>query len=331
MLFFGVLYHLRHPLLGLEKVCALTKADGLACVESFVTDAEERATERHLEFYETDELGGQIDNWFGPTTACLAALCRSAGFVRAEQLYNDDRRAGVACYRRCQAVPTGAKPPLLAVAINNRHEDLYFSPGKDEYICLHFHHGEDLTRDDVEVEVGGFGAPALLVAPTAEDRWQANVRVPPGLRPGNHPVTIRVHGSLPSNAVKIALLRPSQDRPSGTTIRAGSISREAPHLVAVGNTMDGGTVFHGYRAEKLRCIFESSHSELDISSVEARIDDTPAATALVGRGRDEQWEIVLRLPQGLPAGRHEVRVRTFDSKYSRALPIQLNPGTDWAG
>ena len=179
VLFLGVLYHLRHPLLGLERVCALTNADGLACIESFVTDADERAGECHLEFYETDELGGQIDNWFGPTTHCLVSLCRSAGFARANLLYNDDRRAGVACFRKHDAVRTDSETPLLAVAINNRHEDQYFSPGKDEYICLHFHYGRDASRNDVLVEVGDSEVPALIAAPTGPGRWQVNVRLPP--------------------------------------------------------------------------------------------------------------------------------------------------------
>ena len=36
VLFFGVLYHLKHPMLALERVCELST--DLACVESFVTD-----------------------------------------------------------------------------------------------------------------------------------------------------------------------------------------------------------------------------------------------------------------------------------------------------
>src|SRR3954452_541666 len=39
VLFFGVLYHLRHPLLGLERICALTKE--AAFVESFVVDSQD--------------------------------------------------------------------------------------------------------------------------------------------------------------------------------------------------------------------------------------------------------------------------------------------------
>lgn len=55
----GVLYHLKHPLLALEKICAVTR--DRCIVESFVIDA--APANRHqgipyAEFYETDELGG---------------------------------------------------------------------------------------------------------------------------------------------------------------------------------------------------------------------------------------------------------------------------------
>ena len=40
-------------------------------------------TRFHMEFYETDELGGQIDNWCGPTVECLMAMTRAGGFPRA--------------------------------------------------------------------------------------------------------------------------------------------------------------------------------------------------------------------------------------------------------
>ena len=36
--FFGVLYHLKHPLLALENVCGMCR--DMACIESFVTDAD---------------------------------------------------------------------------------------------------------------------------------------------------------------------------------------------------------------------------------------------------------------------------------------------------
>src|SRR5579863_6244040 len=77
VLFFGVFYHLRHPLLGLEKAVELST--DLALVESFVIDTENRKIPAVMEFYERAELGGQVDNWCGPSPECLLSMCRSAG------------------------------------------------------------------------------------------------------------------------------------------------------------------------------------------------------------------------------------------------------------
>ena len=110
VLFFGVLYHLRHPLLGLEKICALTRET--AFVESFVTDGDSCS----LEFYESDELGGQLDNWYGPTPKCVEVLCRSAGFARVQMDYVEQNRAGWTCHRKwepCRGCHRGRAVALL--------------------------------------------------------------------------------------------------------------------------------------------------------------------------------------------------------------------------
>jgi len=97
--FLGVYNLLKRPLLALEIVCALTT--DTAIVESFVTDAETWQEHQHdipsMEFYETDELGNQMDNWIGPTVGCLMAMCRAAGFARVELLHASGLHAGVAC------------------------------------------------------------------------------------------------------------------------------------------------------------------------------------------------------------------------------------------
>ena len=102
VLFLGILYHLKHPLLALEMVCELTT--DTAIVESFVTDGdtwrEHIGDVPSMEFYETDELGNQLDNWNGPTVGCLLAMCRAAGFVRVELLYAGGFQAGAVCYRQ---------------------------------------------------------------------------------------------------------------------------------------------------------------------------------------------------------------------------------------
>ncbi|HMC62733.1 MAG TPA: DUF1698 domain-containing protein, partial [Candidatus Solibacter sp.] len=103
----GVLYHLRHPVLALEIVCSLTTE--VAIVETFVTDGagwrEHVADIPTMEFYETDELNGQMDNWVGLTVGCLLAMCRAAGFARVELFAVDSINAAVACYRKWEAEP----------------------------------------------------------------------------------------------------------------------------------------------------------------------------------------------------------------------------------
>ena len=119
VLFFGVLYHLRHPLLALEKVCSLTR--NIAFIESYVVDMQPSKGECYLEFYEIDELGGQIDNWCGPTTECLMAMTRSAGFCRVEWKYLCDRRGGLIAHRTWGITPSdGADSPFLSSAVTQK-------------------------------------------------------------------------------------------------------------------------------------------------------------------------------------------------------------------
>ena len=78
VLFLGVLYHMRHPLLALEKVAALTS--GLLIVESHIdmTDTPEPA----MRFYPGAEINGDATNWWGPNAACLEAMLRDVGFTQ---------------------------------------------------------------------------------------------------------------------------------------------------------------------------------------------------------------------------------------------------------
>jgi tRNA (mo5U34)-methyltransferase len=82
--FLGVLYHMRHPLVALQRVCMLTK--GLAVIETeavALPGFEDRAV---CEFFEGDGLYGDPTNWWAPNAKALEGLCRAAGFRRAEVL-----------------------------------------------------------------------------------------------------------------------------------------------------------------------------------------------------------------------------------------------------
>jgi tRNA (mo5U34)-methyltransferase len=207
--FLGVLYHLKHPLLALEMVCALTTE--VAVVESFVTDAqtwrEHEGGIPTLEFYETDELGNQLDNWFGPSVACLMAMCRAAGFARVELLHAGGFTAGVGCFRRWEPAPEhpAEAAPELAAVMNTRTLGINFSTRKEEYLSCWFHAAQEPSREELRLEVGGYGVPALYVRREPDGRLLGNFRLPPGLPPGWHDVRLRLAASGFGRSFRIAV------------------------------------------------------------------------------------------------------------------------------
>lgn len=87
--FFGTLYHLRHPLLALERLAQVGK--GANYVESAILDDfspyDGGFTKRYaghqmvMEFYPSSEYGGNPTNWWVPTARCLASMVLAAGFT----------------------------------------------------------------------------------------------------------------------------------------------------------------------------------------------------------------------------------------------------------
>ena len=327
VLFFGVLYHLGHPLLGLEKVLSITR--DTAFVESFVIDSDPLSESCTLEFHETDELGGQIDNWFGPSVKCLMALCRSAGFPSVDLRYVQDRRAGLTCSRRLNlsGIPdSGPASPLLCFAVNNRRHDFYFSSGKDEYICLYFRCLEtNLNRQDVLVEIDGLGVPVLIVANTGTGEWQVNVRVPAGLPQGLHAIRVGTRTSGFGQPLSIHMLPPDAIRPTAVFQGAATATVAPSVLISIENTLDRSTTFHGYRAEHLSCQFTTDELTLGVANVEFQIDDETHPILALGRASENNWQINAKLPSCLPGGTHEVRVCTSNSLPSNKIQFTYLP------
>lgn len=206
VVFMGVLYHLKHPLLGLERVCDVTT--DMAIVESFVTNEEITSDPPALEFYETTELLGQADNWCGPNIQCLLAMCRTAGFARPELIRVKFQRAVVACYRHWLPEPDNptAAPPHLLAATHSSNYGINVSSTREEYITAFFKSNETaLNIHNVFPEVGGYGVPPLAVNHVGGDGWQVSFRVAPGLREGWHKVRLRTGNSRNSNECPIAI------------------------------------------------------------------------------------------------------------------------------
>ena len=93
VLFLGVLYHLRHPLLALEKIHSVCRE--FALVESHVLDqaflynghsiplehVHPLLTESPImQFYPGEELGQDASNWWAPTVECLRCMLETSGF-----------------------------------------------------------------------------------------------------------------------------------------------------------------------------------------------------------------------------------------------------------
>jgi len=76
----GVLYHLKHPLMALERIFSVT-ADQLI-LETYVDmlDCDRPA----MAFYPGTELNNDPSNWCGPNPAMVIAMLKTVGFRKAE-------------------------------------------------------------------------------------------------------------------------------------------------------------------------------------------------------------------------------------------------------
>lgn len=76
VLFLGVLYHLRHPLLALERVAAVTRQ--LLVVETVVDMVGFRRPA--MAFYPDRELNNDPTNWWAPNVPAMTAMLATVGF-----------------------------------------------------------------------------------------------------------------------------------------------------------------------------------------------------------------------------------------------------------
>lgn len=212
--FLGVLYHLKHPLLGLEQVCEVTR--DFAIIETHQIDNLFDTKHPVMEFYEVDELGGQYDNWWGPNTECLVQMARAAGFVRVEVMRRQASRVVIKAFRRWDDKPNESQAsvaPLKLVDVLNAVTLNHTLPRRGRHAILALSVAglpSDATRDSVRVEVGGLGTKPVYVGAWGEDgNWQINAPVPPGLDLGK--AVVRVwNGAQLSNDFEIELVEGGQ-------------------------------------------------------------------------------------------------------------------------
>lgn len=308
--FLGILYHLRHPLLALEIVCSLT-AD-TAIVESLVTDAPDWQSHQDqmptLEFYETDELGGHLDNWFGPSVAALLGMCRAAGFARVELLHTADNQAQVACYRQWLPVIEREPAPELLAAIQTRTGGINVSARRDDYVGVRFRSERAaMTRHHVQFQIGPYGAHAVYLKRHNDGTWEANVRVPLGLAPGWHDVRIRTESGW-SNPVPLAVDLPLEAAPLEITGAAD------------GATWQGGMISSGHLAVWVRGLPVNA----DIANVRLAVDDQKLAVHYVQPGSaGDVRQINASLAGSFPKGLATLTIGLDGTPSAAAFPVMI--------
>jgi len=119
--FFGTIYHLKHPLLAMEKISAV--CDGSLYIETASLDDYSpyrgglgQGYDRNdtvMEFYAGSEYGSNKSNWWVPTLECLGAMMHTVGFqdIEAWPLTEDPKDLA-----ECRGFASGTKDPEKAPA-----------------------------------------------------------------------------------------------------------------------------------------------------------------------------------------------------------------------
>jgi tRNA (mo5U34)-methyltransferase len=193
--FLGVLYHLRHPLFALEKVCSVTS--GFAIIESQVIDGMLSIPTPVMEFYEMDELAGQYDNWWRPNSLCLTKLTNSAGFVDIETLNCSEIHTTLKAHRQWLKNETGAIDSIQILGMINgvNYSQIYPNRGYGAFLQIWAKGlAQEIGRDRVRITVGNYGTQPIHIGHpnNSSDEIVSIITcpIPPGLPEGKAKVQV---------------------------------------------------------------------------------------------------------------------------------------------
>jgi tRNA (mo5U34)-methyltransferase len=79
----GVLYHMKHPMLALERVASVTGR--LLILETECDDM--LLPWPSLAFYPAYEFAGDSSNWFGPNAVAVEGMLRAVGFTQVKRVW----------------------------------------------------------------------------------------------------------------------------------------------------------------------------------------------------------------------------------------------------
>jgi hypothetical protein len=272
-----------------------------------------------MEFYERTELGGQIDNWCGPSPEALLAMCRSAGFATAQLMDVTNQRASVVCRRRLPE-PAGTAPaPHLNAVVNNRTQIARFHPLKDEYLCCYFKSAETgLTANSLFVEVDGFGTQTLVVTANVAGAWQADCMRPPGLTPGRHQVRLRTLHSPLSNPVEFEM---SDEAGETVATQSDALPRDPPELCSAEFRPPGDSRIAIGRGGSLVCYFRCAAETLGAIDVDLDVAGKIVQSHTISSLGGGVWQANILLNETLN-GEPQVRIRLGKGTWSEQVSLQ---------
>ena len=79
----GILYHMKHPLLMLERVASVTRKQLIMQTQVDMLGIDRPA----IAFYPDTELNGDPTNWSGPNPAAVMAMLHTVGFDRVDIIH----------------------------------------------------------------------------------------------------------------------------------------------------------------------------------------------------------------------------------------------------
>ncbi|MCL7453830.1 MAG: DUF1698 domain-containing protein [Anaerolineae bacterium] len=201
---FGVYYHLKNPLLALERIASVTREWALIESEIMVSPPPPalkkrrgfmRFARRLLQptsvpespasyFYERDEFNGDPTNWWVPNIPCLLQTVRAAGFPRAEMVNTYQTSRGIV--RAIKGPRTAANPlsedVFVAIDVPAPHAEIA-GPVEVTGWALSQLHPEDGV-DHVWLYLDDLDAPQAELGKAELGSWRADQTVHFGDRYG---------------------------------------------------------------------------------------------------------------------------------------------------
>jgi hypothetical protein len=201
-------------------------------------------------------------------------------------------------------VVPGGDPVELLYACHHTTFGINFESRRDDYLAAVFRSSADRSMR-VEPQVGEYGVRPVSLSVRSPGIWQVNFKLPPGLTPGWHDVTMRVEG-VTSNATRIAVDMPLAE----SKIRIAGVSDGTTWARGVLERAHGST---------LAAWIEGLPENADRANVRVRLGGDPVEVLYVSAA---DGQVNVNVPAEAPAGFYRLEAQVGGSR-SEPFPVEI--------